>query len=146
MVHRLVGGLVEMAHKLRTDFHSETGPPGTARPEFGAVGGRGQVEVHGSLITGMGRWALSAHATRHRQKINVQVVARFEGREGPANLEQHTYRATIQNIPAGRYWVRVNHTCFAPSLNLPSEGISPLEVSVLIDADGGEPADETLSS
>ena len=85
-------------------------------------------------VTGMGGRALSAHATRHRQKINVQVVARYEGTEGHANLEEHTYRATIRNIPAGRYWVRVNHSCFAPALNIPAEGISPLEVSVQIDA------------
>jgi hypothetical protein len=123
-----------MAHKLSTEFKSQSGPPGAVRPQLDAVGGQGQVVVRGSLITGMGRWALSAHATRHRQKINVQVVARYEGTEGHANLEEHTYHATIRNIPAGRYWVRVNHSCFAPSLNIPAEGISPLEVSVQIDA------------
>jgi hypothetical protein len=131
-----------MAHKLSTDFHSETAPQGIERPSFAAVGGAGTVEVRGSLSTGMGRWALSAYATRHRQKINVQVIATLEGTEGRANLEQHNYLATVRNIPAGRYWVRVNHVCHAPTLNLPTEGIAPLEVSVVIGAgEQAKPAD-----
>lgn len=92
--------------------------------------------VRGSLSVGMGRWALSAHANRHRQKINLHVVARYEGAESIANLEEHSYTVTIRNVPAGRYWVKVNHVCHAPTLDLPTEGISPAEISVVIE--GGD--------
>jgi hypothetical protein len=76
----------------------------------GATGGTGTVDVRGTVSTPNPCYALSGTAAREGNTLTLTVTARSTAEACIQSIGTLAFDATLRNVPAGSYTVRVVHT------------------------------------